>query len=774
MIKRAAKRYVAWLIEPQVIFPLTATLLLVVLWAMTFGIVRVSHSAAVSAAMASSSELVDTYEAQVVRALGDIDQTLLLVKFWREREHTGRLAELESNGLLPANLLFEVTVVDANGSIVDSTRGQDHGSVADQDYFRAQRNRDSFFIADIPRGAADDAQLRFSRRINEKDGSFGGVVVVSVDAAYFVSAYDTSKMGARGVMGLLGPDGRFRVKRSGDSVTYGEAADYSSIVGPSDAERRVPITLNPGVDRIRQWVGARELYGFPLAVVVGLAEDEQLEAFQRNRATYVWRTAFASVLILVLSGLLGRLSWQLALSRLHERESALDHARRVEYLAYHDGLTGLPNRGMFSKLLNQSISDAHRYERTLAVAFLDLDRFKQINDSLGHEAGDQLLQDVSVRLRACVRESDTVARLGGDEFVVLLTGLENPAEAAAVAQKLLTIVARPFNLCGQEFRITVSIGISTYPQDGLDEQMLTKNADIAMYQAKALGKNKFQFYSESQDANSLQRISLEASLRAALRCDEFRLVYQAKREIGSGRVNGMEALLRWQHPLLGMLVPKDFIAVAEESGLIVSIGKWVLKSACLQNTAWQGRGIAPLSIAVNLTPRQFYDENLIEDVTSILAATGMSANLLELEITEGLLIHNVDATLRILTALKGLGVRIAIDDFGTCYSTLATLQRFPLDTIKIDRSLIQDIAASDEHSRLADAIIAMGKSIGVTVVAQGVETREQAEYLRTHACDELQGFYFERPLPAEESTKLLLGQAPEITYVGERLGLKAG
>jgi diguanylate cyclase (GGDEF)-like protein len=427
---------------------------------------------------------------------------------------------------------------------------------------------------------------------------------------------------------------------------------------------------------------------------------------------------------------------------------------------------------MFSKLLGHSISEAHRYERRLAVAFLDLDRFKQINDTLGHEAGDQLLKEVATRLTGCVRDSDTVARLGGDEFVVLLPTLADERYAAIVAQKILAEAAKPFSLMGQEFRVTASIGISTYPQDGLDEQTLTKNADIAMYQAKAEGKNNFQFYSEKLNANSLERLTLESSLRHALERNEFCLHYQAKREIAGGKITGMEALLRWNHPDLGTVAPMQFIPVAEETGLIIPIGKWVLKTVCLQSVKWQKQGLPALSIAVNLTARQFLDEQLLYDVASILAETGMDPHLLELELNESLLIHDVENTLRILTGLKSLGVRIAVDDFGTGYSSLAMLQRFPLDTIKIDRSFMRDFIGTKEDTGLADAIIAMGKSLSLTVVAQGVETREQAEQLRLHACDELQGFYFKRPLPVEEFTQLLRDQATEITYIGKRLGVR--
>ncbi|MGP8177017.1 MAG: putative bifunctional diguanylate cyclase/phosphodiesterase [Steroidobacteraceae bacterium] len=616
--------------------------------------------------------------------------------------------------------------------------------------------------------------LQFSRRLNAADGAFDGVVIVAVGVSYFVSGYETAKLGEHGVLGIVGTDGIVRVRRTGESEFSGDAIDYASVIPRPDAADTDATISTSSWDGVRRWTSARELYGFPLAVLVGLSADEQLAIAHRETLTFLWRAVFASILVIVLTALLGRMSWQLAQSRIRESESKLAHAQRVEYLAYHDGLTGLPNRSMFNKLLSQSISEARRYDRRLAVAFLDLDRFKQINDTLGHEAGDQLLQEVANRLKACVRESDAVDRLGGDEFVVLLPELGDSKYAASVAQKILSVIARPFTLIGHEFRVTASIGISAYPQDGLDEQTLTKNADIAMYQAKAEGKNNFQFYSEKLNANSLERLTLESSLRHALERNEFRLCYQAKRAIGSGRITGMEALLRWNHPDLGVVAPRHFIPIAEETGMIVPLGRWVLKTACSQNVAWQKAGVPPLNIAVNLTARQFCDEHLLEDVTSILRATGMDPHLLEFEITESLLIHDVETTLRILTGLKGLGIRIAIDDFGTGYSSLATLQRFPLDTIKIDRSFIRGIAADRESTGLADAVIAMGKSLSLTVVAQGVETSEQANFLQVHACDEIQGFYFNRPLPPEEFTQMLLAPATEITYFGQRLGLRAG
>jgi diguanylate cyclase (GGDEF)-like protein len=759
--------------EPQILFPLIAGFLLAVIWATTLGVLKVRHVDAEHTAAVSSRELLGTYEAQVVRALREIDQTLNLVKFWPERQVGRRtLAELKEKGLLPPDLLFTVSIADVNGNIVESTRPIEKQNIADQDTFRKQREGDAFFIGQLPRGATGDAKLTFSRRLNDSNGGFDGVVIVAVDADYFVSGYEAAKLGEERVLGLIGVDGVFRVRRSGDAVLSGDAIDYASAIAGADADDTDPTVRISSWDGVRRWTGARELYGFPLAVLVGLSVNEQMAPERRQSRAYLEWAALGSLLAVILTGLLGRMSWQLAQGRLRESEAKLEHAERVEYLAYHDGLTGLPNRSMFSKLLSQSISEAHRYGRHLAVAFLDLDRFKQINDTLGHEAGDQLLQEVATRLKGCVRESDTVARLGGDEFVVLLPQMEDEKHAALVAQKILAAAAKPFTLVGQEFRVTASIGISTYPQDGLDEQTLTKNADIAMYQAKAEGRNNFQFYSDKINANSLERLALESSLRHALERNEFRLHYQAKRDIASGKITGMEALLRWQHPDLGIVAPMQFIPVAEETGLIVPIGKWVLKTVCLQSVAWRNQGLPPLSIAVNLTPRQFCDEQLLSDITLILAETGMDPRLLEIEMTESLMIHDVENTLRILTRLKALGLRIAVDDFGSGYSSLAMLQRFPLDTIKIDRSLMRDIVGTAEDTGLADAIIAMGKSLSLTVVAQGVETREQAEHLRLHACDELQGFYFKRPLPVDEFTQLLRDQATDITYTRKRLGSK--
>lgn len=438
-------------------------------------------------------------------------------------------------------------------------------------------------------------------------------------------------------------------------------------------------------------------------------------------------------------------------------------AERAEYLAYYDSLTTLPNRSLFSKLLNQALSVARRDAKQLAVLFVDLDRFKNINDTLGHEAGDLLLQEVGKRLQGCLRESDTVARLGGDEFVVLLPALRDAADIKVVAHKILAATGKSFVAHGQEFRVTASVGASIFPKDGDDEQSLMKNADIAMYQAKEDGKNNFQFYSAQMNTHSFERLALESSLRRALEHDEFQLHYQSKINARNGEIVGMEALLRWQHPDLGMVGPTNFIPIAEETGLIVPIGKWVLKTACTQNVAWQKRGLPHLSMAVNLSGRQFSDQDLLRDVTSILQETGMSPDLLELEITESTLMHDIDKAIGTLKAFKDMGVRLAIDDFGTGYSSLSNLKQFPIDTIKIDGSFIRDLSDHAGNRGIAEAIIKMGRTLSLTVIAEGVETKAQADFLREQACDEFQGFYFSKAVTAGKFAELLEAQTTLVT-----------
>ena len=387
--------------------------------------------------------------------------------------------------------------------------------------------------------------------------------------------------------------------------------------------------------------------------------------------------------------------------------------------------------------------------------FIDLDRFKFVNDTLGHEAGDKLLQEVSARFQACLRSSDVVSRVGGDEFVVLLQEISDPEAVANIARKILSAAIKPVVVLGQECRVTASIGICIYPADAQDEQALMKNADIAMYRAKEAGKNTYKFYSEETNLHSFERMAMETSLRRGLERNEFFLHYQAKLDLNTGQITGVEALVRWQHPDLGIVPPARFIPLAEETGLIVPIGKWVLNTACTQNVAWQRAGLPPLLMAVNLSARQFADEELLNDIAATLENSGMKPELLELELTESMVMQNADRAGKVLADIKQMGVRLAIDDFGVGYSSLTHLKRFPIDTLKVDQSFIRGIPQDLEDKAITKAIIAMGKSLNLTVVAEGVETLEQETFLRDHACDETQGYYFSKPITNDQFAELL-------------------
>jgi diguanylate cyclase (GGDEF)-like protein/PAS domain S-box-containing protein len=433
---------------------------------------------------------------------------------------------------------------------------------------------------------------------------------------------------------------------------------------------------------------------------------------------------------------------------------------RIQYLASHDGLTGLPNRAMFGQLLNLAIETARRYDRKFAVLFIDLDRFKVINDTLGHEAGDVLLREMGARLKECLRASDVVARLGGDEFVVLVQEIADASQVSAVARNILSAVMKPVMILGQECRVTASIGVCLHPEEGQDDQAVMKNADMAMYLAKEEGKNNYQFFSGRMRAHSIERLALETNLRRALEQNEFSLHYQAKVNFKSGAITGVEALLRWQSPVLGSVSPTQFIPLAEETGLIVPIGKWVMRTACMQNVAWQKEGLPRVGISVNLSMRQLNDEGLVREIQSVLHDTGMDPELLEFEITESMIMHNAERAVKVLTAIKELGVRLAIDDFGTGYSSLAHLKRFPIDTLKVDRSFIREVPADPEDRAIAEAIIAMGKTLSLTVVAEGVETPEQQAFLSERSCDEMQGYFFSTPVAAQDFALLLREHTP--------------
>ena len=427
----------------------------------------------------------------------------------------------------------------------------------------------------------------------------------------------------------------------------------------------------------------------------------------------------------------------------------------VKFVAMHDSLTHLPNRVMFNQRLDLAITMAQRNAKRVAVMFIDLDRFKVINDTLGHESGDLLLREVAQRITDNLRTGDMVARLGGDEFVVLLEEVADAAAVAIVAEKLIASLTSNFVIAGREVHVTASIGISSYPADTEDVRSLMKFADIAMYRAKEQGRNTFQFYSEQINFNSVERLTLESQLRGALERNELVLHYQPVMNANTGIIVGLEALVRWQHPEAGLLPPAKFIGIAEETGLIVPIGEWVLETACAQQRKWLAMGLPPTRMAVNLSPRQFLHRHLVEDIVRVLAKTSCDTRFLELEITESTVMHNAARAVALLGELKQMGIRIAIDDFGTGYSSLAYLKRFPIHCLKVDRSFVADVPRDPGNTAITQAIIAMAHSLELKVIAEGVETAEQLAFLREHACDEVQGYFLSMALSEDDATALL-------------------
>jgi diguanylate cyclase (GGDEF)-like protein/PAS domain S-box-containing protein len=434
-------------------------------------------------------------------------------------------------------------------------------------------------------------------------------------------------------------------------------------------------------------------------------------------------------------------------------------SQRLVHLAQHDVLTDLPNRDLLHDRLSHAMQIARRHQKPLAVLYLDLDRFKHINDSLGHMIGDRVLQAVALRLSECVRASDTVSRLGGDEFTVVAADLQDIRDAARCADKVLSAVRVPYVIDGHELHVTASIGIVLYPEDGVEVEALLQNADSAMYEAKDRGRDNYQFYRSDLNTAATEYKVLEAGLRQALQRGELELHYQTITDLATGGITGVEALIRWRHPQLGVVLPKQFIPVAEETGLIVPIGNWALREACRQAKAWQDGGLGSIRLAVNVSTVELRSRDFASGVGIILAQTGLDARCLVLELTETFLMEDSKATALVLVALKALGVQLALDDFGTGYSSLSFVRRFPIDVLKIDQSFVRDLSTDEGDASVVSAVISLGKSLHMRVVAEGVETLEQVTFLEQHGCPEAQGYYFNRPMPAASVPGLLRGKS---------------
>lgn len=430
----------------------------------------------------------------------------------------------------------------------------------------------------------------------------------------------------------------------------------------------------------------------------------------------------------------------------------------LEYLANHDFLTRLPNRFKFNKKLDEALLKSEEEGAELAVLFLDLDRFKLINDTFGHDIGDKLLLEISNRLVSVLRKEDVVCRIGGDEFTILLSNIENREQVSAMAEAIVNLFKATCVIDGQEFSISTSIGIAISIFDGRDLDLLLKKADIAMYKAKEKGKNKFLFYQNEMNMHSVERFKLENRLRKAIEQEEFILYYQPRVDASSDKIIGVEALIRWNDPELGMISPAEFIPLAEESGLIVPIGEWVLRTACKQNKQWQDAGHQPIRVSVNLSAMQFIQQDLVEKIRIILEETGLSSEWLELEITEGIIIKDLKGTMETLDRLKEMGVHVSLDDFGTGFSSLNYLKNFKIDTLKIDASFVRDISDNKKNTAIVNTIIMLGKNLDLNVTAEGVETESQLEFLKNKGCNEIQGFLYSKPVPPEECEKLIYSE----------------
>ncbi len=489
------------------------------------------------------------------------------------------------------------------------------------------------------------------------------------------------------------------------------------------------------------------MYGLQQAYQVGISIGWQFFA-QTTATIYLGYVGFLLQAIMGMS--------MIACLLEDEREASELATVEMEHLAYHDALTGLPNRPLFMDRLIMAVAQASRANQKLAVFFLDLDRFKDINDSLGHSTGDALLKAVAERIRRCVREGDTVARFGGDEFTLLIPRIDHIEDAAKIAQKILETLKIPFSIADHELFVTTSVGISVYPNDGGDPETLVRNADSAMYRAKDQGRDNYQLYAPAMNARALERLALENMLRKALSHRELVLFYQPLAEIKTKNIIGVEALIRWRHPELGLLSPAHFISTAEMSGLIIPIGNWVLRTACKQTKMWQKRIESDLTVCVNLSARQFQQPNLIEEIGEVLEETDLDPQYLELEITESNAMQNAENTIYTLRELKALGVRIAMDDFGTGYSSLSYLKRFPIDTLKLDQSFVRDITTDSSDAAIATAVIAMAHSLNLKVIGEGVETEDQFAFLQKQKCDYIQGYLFSPPLAAENLEAYLI------------------
>ncbi|WP_051282026.1 putative bifunctional diguanylate cyclase/phosphodiesterase [Azovibrio restrictus] len=638
-------------------------------------------------------------------------------------------------------------IADAHGHFIHDASGTlSTATITDRAYFLRQRREPGAglvlsepIFARITRNWV----ITLSRRLEGPGGEFLGLVQAAVPATLFENFYAQLQRGQDEVVSVSDLEPRLLARYPRVPERMGSVMRPSGLLEQLQQGRRAGVyRTHSFVDGVNRVYAFRQVANYPLVVNVGVGVDGVLQAWWRKVLMYILSGLF---LCLLMFGLI--LSWQ------RSYRLALEEARHREQ---YDRLTDLPNRLMLSEQLARILGREAEQRGQIALMLLDLDHFKHVNESLGHDVGDRLLQVVAQRLGQCLAADDMVSRQGGDEFVLLVSGGGSSADLARLAERLLATVAEPFEVPGQELSLSASIGIAVYPGDGQDIQELLKNADLAMYQAKAAGRAGFRFFAPEMNELVSQRLWLESSLRKALPRQELLLHFQPQFRLADRTLVGFEALVRWQHPEEGLIPPGRFIPVAEACNLILPLGEWVLRQACRQNRSWQEQGLAPVTVAVNLSAVQFRHPDLCSMVEGILRETGLAPEYLELEITESVVMQDSERVIQVLRALKAIGLKISIDDFGTGYSSLSYLKRFPIDKIKIDRSFVQDIPADQDDAAIVEAILSIARKLGLKGIAEGVETREQLDFLGASGCEEMQGYLCGRPLSAVEATQVLV------------------
>jgi diguanylate cyclase (GGDEF)-like protein len=705
--------------------------------------------------------------------------------------------------------LEAVSVVDRDGSVINSSRSWPPPDVHidDRHFFKAMKagtNLKNYVTEPVQNRVTGAWTIYLARRISDANGEFLGLILGAVEMRYFEDFYEAISRGEGGAIALVRSDGVLlaRFPRT-DAIGQTFAEPQHFLHGDTSGT-----LLEHSVLGGQMTIKAVHLVaGYPVVAYAVKNEPSALAAW-RSVALLMTLGALGCSLSIVVAAFAFGQQWaqkaSLAASRAEllrqeDRTTAMtvavDVARAVAlkmaWSAEHDFLTGLPNRILLRDRISQAITLARRHRKKLAVLFLDLDGFKHINDSLGHSTGDKLLQSIANNLVACVRASDTVSREGGDEFVVLLSELERSEDAAIAARRIaravaeahsvgqpdprievaiaarrmLQAVAETHSVARHELQVTASIGVSVYPDDGLDAETLIQNADTAMYQAKDNGPQSYQFFQAEMSVRAVERQFIEESLGRALERREFVMHYQPVIDLKTGTITGFEALIRWLHPTRGLVPPAQFINIAEDCGLMLPIGRWILREACRQAQAWVEAGLPKVTVAVNVSTRQFRDESFLTNLLAALNETGLDPKCLVLELTESVLIKHAETAASVLRVLREIGARVAIDDFGTGYSSLSYLRKFPVDILKIDQSFVRQISTSDEDRAIVAAVVNMAHSLKLRVIAEGVESRGELEFLKAHQCDEVQGYYFNQPMPADEFANLLRAGVAEVYQV---------